>query len=126
VVDAQGVARPKPGEALLRARVPLDGQAQRGAIGRQLEHQVLGARELEAQLGAAAAVERQRDGRVALVGRRDAGGHRALGEARALVGDHALRDLHEAIADLALGRRHSQPAQQPAPGAAHVDAQRRE
>ena len=126
VVDAQRVARAEPGEALLRARVPLDGQAQRRALGRQLEHEVLGARELEAQLGAAAAVERQRDRRGALVGRRDGGRHRALGEAQALVGDHALGDLHEAVADLALARPHRQRAQQPAPGAAHVDAQRRE
>ena len=58
MVDAQRMARAEPGEALLRARVPLDRQAQRRALGRQLEHEVLGAGELEAQLGAAAAVER--------------------------------------------------------------------
>ena len=69
VVDAQRVARAEPGEALLRAGVPLDRQAQRRALGRELEHEVLGAGELDAQLRAAPAVERQRDRRAALVGR---------------------------------------------------------
>jgi hypothetical protein len=126
VVDAQRMARSQPREALLGARVPFDGQAQRRAFGRQLEHEVLGAREVQTQLGAAPAVERQRDRRAALVGLRDGGRHDALGEAQALVGDHALGDLHEAVAHVALARPHRQRAQEPAPSPSHVDAQRRE
>jgi hypothetical protein len=87
---------------------------------------VLGARDLDAQLGAAPAVERQGDRRARLVARGDAGRDRALGEAQALVGDHALGDLHEAVAHLALARPTPSRAQEPAPRATHVDAQRRE
>jgi hypothetical protein len=87
---------------------------------------VLGADELDAQLRAPASLQGERDRRAALVRRADGGRHRALGEAQALVGDHALGDLHEAVAHLALARPHRQRAQEPAAGAADVDAERRE
>ena len=126
VVHAQRVARAQPGEALLGARVPLQRQAQRRALGRELEGHVLGAGEVDPQARPAPAVEVQVDQHPVRVLGGDRRRHHALGEAQALVGDHALGDLHEAIAHLALARPYGQRAQQPAPGAAHVDAQRRE
>jgi hypothetical protein len=126
VVDAQSVASAEPGEALLGARVPFDCEPERRAFGGELERQVLVAGELDAQLGAPAALQPQPEARGARGRVRDARGHRALGEAEALVGHDALGDLHEAVADLALARPHVQRAQQPPPGPADVDAQRRQ
>jgi hypothetical protein len=110
VVDAQRVARPEPGEALLRAhptRAPAAAARPR-------------------QLGAPPALQAQGDRRAALVRGRHRRLDRGLGKAEALVGDDALGHLHEAVAHLALARPDGERAQEPAPGAAHVDAQRRE
>ncbi len=126
VVDAQRVASAEPREALLGARVPLDREPQRRAMGGELEDEVVVVCDLDEQLGAAPALQAQLQPSATPARLGDPGRDGALGEAEPLVGDHALGDLHEAIAYLALAGPDAHRPQQPPPRAAHVDSQRRE
>jgi hypothetical protein len=123
VVDAQRVAHAEAREMLLRARVPARRLAQRRRFHFELEYDDLVSRQRDAQARAAAAVEAQRE--LGAVGERlgEARGRDTLGDLELLGRDHALRELDELVADLALGAPDPEPPDQP-PVAPHIDPER--
>ena len=124
VVDVQRVARAEPGEVLLGAAIPVGGEAQRLAVGFELEQHAVVGRQREPQATAATAFEL--DGQLDAVGQRlgDARRDDALGQLERLARHDALGELDEQVVDHALRDPHLQSADQPPAIAADVDGER--
>ena len=124
MIDAQRVARAEPGEVLLGAPVPLGGEAQRLAVGLEIEQQRLVLGQRDAQPPGASGVEAHDQLDAVRQRLDDARRHDALGRIELLARDHALGELDELVGDRALRDPDAEPVDQLAVAALHVHGER--